>query len=239
MRPSPRNLLAPLVLALALLWPGTPAYAEKLGGLVVYPGTSLDTASIKVVTAQGCPSTADGYYVKVRGHGFPASGLVAVSTTEAGLSHTEGFTAYFALTMMDFAADHHTTLSGTYDITLSCVDQFTQESKGEFTGSIRFSSPTSYQALGAAMPPPSPSAAPAASASPSAGLFAPGSGASGDPAVAQGPLSPVAAEAARGKPKTSGSTWVIWLVCTVGAVGLVWAWQRRRAWLDAGPRRTG
>ncbi|MDI1465854.1 hypothetical protein QEZ54_33265 [Catellatospora sp. KI3] len=234
MRPSPRNLLAPLVLALTLLWPGTPAYAERLGGLVVHPGASLDTASIKVVTSRGCPSAADGFYVKVRGHGFPASGLVAVATTDAGLSHTDGFAAYFALTMMDFAADHHTALAGTYDITLSCIDQFTQESKGEFTGSIRFSSPTKYQALGAAMPP-SPSAALAASASPSAALVAPGPSA-GDPAVAEGALSP--ASAARDRPKRAGGAWVIWLVCTAAAVGLAWGWQRRRAWLDAGPRRS-
>ncbi|GHJ49225.1 hypothetical protein Cs7R123_65670 [Catellatospora sp. TT07R-123] len=236
MRPSPRDLLAPLLVALALLLPGTPAYAEKLGGLVVYPGASLDTASIKVVTARGCPSTADAYYVKVRGHGFPADGLVVTQTTDAGLSHTDGFAAYFALTMMDFAADQHTKLSGTYDVTLYCIDAFTQESRGEFTGSIRFSSPTRYQAVGAAMPPPSPSAVPGASASPGVGTPAPGAG-SGDPALAAGAPS-AAAAATRARPKAAEGGWVIWLVCTAAAVGLVWAWQRRKAWLDAGPRRS-
>jgi hypothetical protein len=70
----------------------------------------------------------------------------------SGLSHTAGFDVYFALTMADFAADANVVLGGRYDITVLCIDSFSQQSFGEFTGSLQFTDPTRYEAVGTAKP---------------------------------------------------------------------------------------
>ncbi|GIF96733.1 hypothetical protein [Catellatospora citrea] len=219
---------------------GAPAVAaERLGGLQVYPGAGPDTASIHVRTSRGCPGTADAYYVKATGHGFPAGGQVVTASTGAGLSHTGPFDAYLALTMMDFAADNHTALQGTYTFTLYCIEAFSQQSFGEFTGSVKFTAPTRYEAVGAARPPsasPSPPA-PAQSAGPGAAPAdptAPGPDQAGADAT-RGSLDPVAAQ--RPAPRGAGDAWWIWLLATGAALAVAVAIQRRRAWLDAGPRR--
>lgn len=234
MRPSPpKFLLALLAAATAVGLTGAPAAAERLGGLQVYPGASLDTASIHVRTSRGCPSTADTFYVKAAGHGFPAGGQVVTATTDAGMSHTTGFDAYLALTMKDFAVDNRTRLQGSYTFTLSCIDAFTQRSFGEFTGSISFSSPTRYEAVGAARPPASPSAAaPAATAS------APAADPTAAAAPGDGVSEPSLAAAGAERPAPGGDAWWIWIVSTLAALGVTVAIQRRRAWNSAGPRRS-
>jgi hypothetical protein len=68
------------------------------------------------------------------------------------MSYRTGFDVYVALIMRDYATDNHTTLGGRYDITVYCVNRLTLQSYGEFTGSLEFTSPTHYEALGAAKP---------------------------------------------------------------------------------------
>lgn len=138
-------------LALTALGAG-PARADVLGGLLVYPGASIDLASIHVRTTGGCPMPADAFYATVHGFGFPAAGQVVTANTSAGMSHTAGFDVYFKETLRDFAADNKTTLHGRYDITVLCIDSFTQRDYGDFAGSFEFVSDTGYRAIGTALP---------------------------------------------------------------------------------------
>ena len=154
-----------LTLALGVLVPLTtaPAQADPIGGLIVIPGAGTNLDPIRLRTSSGCPAQATAYYATMRGHGFPIDGQTITSNTEAGLSHRIGFDVYVALVMQDYADANRTTLTGRYDITVYCINRVTQKSFGEFTGSMEFTSPTAYQALGAAKPvgpPPPPLADP-------------------------------------------------------------------------------
>ena len=140
--------------ALGTLAPVAPAraQADPIGGVIVIPGSGSDLSAIRVRTSAGCPARANAYYAKVKGKSFPPDGQVVTSNTKAGLSHSFGFDAYFLLIMRDYATRNHATLGGRYDITVFCVDSFTLKDYGEFTGSLEFTSPTRYEALGAAKP---------------------------------------------------------------------------------------
>jgi hypothetical protein len=131
---------------------GTASAAAPIGGLIVVPGESSDLAAIRVRTSAGCPAQADAYYATIHGRGLPPQGQIITANTAAGLSHTAGFDVYFALTMKDFADDNQIVLGGRYDITVLCIDSFSQQSFGEFTGSLLFSSPARYEAIGTAKP---------------------------------------------------------------------------------------
>jgi hypothetical protein len=130
----------------------TPASAAPVTGtLLIFPGASIDTAPMKVFTSGGCPDAATGYYTKIRGHGFPAAGLVVSTPTDAGMSHVGSFYAYFRETMRDYAKDVGTTLHGRYDVTVYCVDDLDTH-YAEYTGAMEFSTPGAYVALGTARP---------------------------------------------------------------------------------------
>ena len=141
-----------LAVALGVLVPLTPAsaQADPIGGIIVIPDSGTDLTAIRLRTTAGCPAKADAYYATMKGHGFPPDGQIVTSNISAGLSHSFGFDVYVAQIMRDFAAQNHTTLSGRYDITVLCIDSFTVNSYGEFTGSLEFTSPTAYGAIGAA-----------------------------------------------------------------------------------------
>ncbi|PZS33453.1 MAG: hypothetical protein DLM61_05070 [Pseudonocardiales bacterium] len=147
-----------LTVALGVLLPvaPVPALADQIGGVIVIPSSGSDLTAIRVRTSAGCPAKADAYIARMKGHGFPPDGEIVTSTISAGMSHSIGFDVYFAVTMSDFAQLNHTTLSGRYDITVLCIDSFTTQSYGEFTGSLQFTSPTHYEALGTAKPTGSP-----------------------------------------------------------------------------------
>jgi hypothetical protein len=129
-----------------------PAQADPIGGLIVIPGTGNDLTAIRLRTSAGCPAKATAFYATMRGHGFPPDGQIITVNTKAGMSHSFGFDVYVALIMRDYAKDNHTTLGGRYDITVYCVNRLTLQSYGEFTGSLEFINPTTYQAIGAAKP---------------------------------------------------------------------------------------
>ncbi|MEV6304391.1 hypothetical protein AB0M02_33640 [Actinoplanes sp. NPDC051861] len=143
------------VSAAALL--GAPA-----GGLAFDPAESIDTAAITVRTSAGCPEPADSYHAVARGHGFPVDGQVVTAPTGAGLSRAEGFDVYFAQTMKDFATDNRTTLDGPYDVTVYCTNGFSGEVFATFSGSLTFTTPTTYRTgdVLAAAPPAAESARP-------------------------------------------------------------------------------
>ncbi|XVV04950.1 hypothetical protein ACQPW3_05975 [Actinosynnema sp. CA-248983] len=136
---------------------GGVAQAAPLGGLVVTPGESKDAAPVRLGTTAGCPAQSAGYYATMRGAGLPAEGLVIVPNGDVGLSHDGPFEVPMALTFKDFAADNNVTFSGRYDLVLHCIDPFTQESHGEFTGTLDFVEPARYVAVGAAKGPQRPS----------------------------------------------------------------------------------
>jgi hypothetical protein len=143
-----------LTVALGVLVPLAPApgLADPIGGVIVIPGTGTNLDPIRLRTSTGCPAKASAYYATMRGQGFPPGGQIITTTTEAGLSHSIGFDVYVALVMRDYADKNHTILAGRYDITVYCTDDLGLESYGEFTGSLEFTSPTAYEAIGAAKP---------------------------------------------------------------------------------------
>lgn len=141
------------------------ALADPIGGVIVIPGSGTNLDPIRLRTSAGCPTPATAYYATMRGHGFPADGQVIASNTEAGLSHKMGFDVYVAQVIQDYANANHATLAGRYDITVYCINHVTLKDYGEFSGSLEFASPTTYQALGVAKPlgpPPPPLADPGA-----------------------------------------------------------------------------
>ena len=129
-----------------------PAQADPIGGVIIIPGAGNDLHAIRLRTSAGCPAEADAFYATMKGRGFPTDGQVVTANTAAGLSHSFGFDVYFELVMRDFANDNNTTLGGRYDITVFCVNRLTLQSYGEFTGSLEFTTPTHYEALGPAKP---------------------------------------------------------------------------------------
>ena len=144
-------LLAVALVVLVPLAPA-PALADPIGGVTVIPGTGSDLDPLRLRTSAGCPAKANAYYAKMHGPGFPPDGQIITTNTAAGMSHSRGFDVYVALIMRDYAEDNHTTLGGRYDITVYCANRLTLQSFGEFTGSLEFTSPTRYEALGAAKP---------------------------------------------------------------------------------------
>ena len=160
------------------------ALADQIGGVIVIPGTGTNLDPLRLRTSAGCPQQATSYYATMRGHGFPPDGQTITSNTEAGLSHRTGFDVYVALVMQDYANANHTTLAGRYDVTVYCINRVIQKSYGEFTGSLEFTSPTAYHAIGLAKPvgpPPLPLADPGSVAaldpvSPTGPAPAPGAG---------------------------------------------------------------
>jgi hypothetical protein len=143
-----------ITVALGVLVPmaTAPALADPIGGVIVIPGAGTNLDPLRLRTSAGCPAQANAYYASMHGHGFPPDGQIVTAPIQAGLSHSSGFDVYVALVMRDYADNNHTTLAGRYDITVYCIDQLTQKSYGEFTGSLEFTSPTTYEAIGAAKP---------------------------------------------------------------------------------------
>lgn len=170
-------VLVTVALAALVVVAPAPALADPIGGVIVIPGTGTNLDPLRLRTSAGCPPQATAYYATMSGYGFPPAGQTITSNTEAGLSHRIGFDVYVALVLQDYANANHTTLTGRYDITVYCINRVTQKSYGEFTGSLEFTSPTAYQAIGAAKPvePPPPP------------LADPGSVAALDPGLPTGP----------------------------------------------------
>lgn len=143
-----------LAVALGLQVPVTsaPALADPIGGVIIIPGAGTDLDPIRLRTSGGCPKPANAYYARMRGHGLPPEGQIITANTKAGVSHGNGFDVYVALIMRDYAKRYNATLDGRYDLTVYCINRLTVQSYGEFTGSLEFTSPTTYQAIGAAKP---------------------------------------------------------------------------------------
>ncbi|MDX8031953.1 hypothetical protein SK803_17140 [Lentzea sp. BCCO 10_0856] len=146
-----------LVALFLLLTPGVAA-AAPLGKLVVTPGESRDAAPVRLTTAAGCPAAATGYFATMRGAGLPDAGIVIVANGDVGLTHDKPFEVPVTLTFKDLAADNNVTFKGKYELALHCIDSFSQQSFGAFTGSIDFGADARYVAIGEAKGPQRPAA---------------------------------------------------------------------------------
>lgn len=148
------SVLAALLAASASLAFAAPAApAQPIGTVIVIPGEGNDLTSIRLRTSRGCPPVANAYYARMFGQGFPRDGLIATANTSAGLAHTTGFDVYFAQTMRDFGdLNGGVAIGGRYDIVVYCIDKFPSRVLGEFTGSLEFTTPTTYRALGESLP---------------------------------------------------------------------------------------
>ncbi|RLK54094.1 hypothetical protein [Actinokineospora cianjurensis] len=148
---SDRYLVAALLaVLLGLLLPGT-ASAGRVGGLLVTPGESVDEVPVRLKTDKGCPQGSTGYIATMKGHGL--DNVVVVPTSDVLLSHTQGFVVPVANTFRDYATDNKTTLQGKYEITLSCIDAFSQQNFGDFTAVVDIPSAGHYAAVGEAKGP--------------------------------------------------------------------------------------
>jgi hypothetical protein len=231
-----------LTVVLGVLAPVTaePALADPIGGVTIIPGTGSNLDPIRLRTLTGCPVQANAYYATMRGHGFTTDGQIITSNIEAGISHTAGFDVYVALVMRDYADKNHTTLAGRYNLTVYCIGDLTQESFGEFTGSLEFTSPTAYRAIGAAKPvgpPPPPSAVddfgsapglPSTGSAPDPGQLAPSSAAQA-PSVNSQDSSPSSQLASQRSDVTNRALLWLILICTV-ITALVIAAVARQIW---------
>ncbi|CCH28436.1 hypothetical protein ABZ816_29055 [Actinosynnema sp. NPDC047251] len=242
MSPRDRLSLAGLVFALCALFPGV-AQAAPLGDLVVTPGESRDAAPVRIATSAGCPKAADGYVATMRGAGLPAEGLVIVANSDVGLSHDHAFEVPVALTFKDFAADNNVTFSGKYELALSCIDSFTQQDHGGFTGTLDFVEPARYVALGPAKGPQRPTAPLVVPVDPPAPggeqATPPASGnpappASGDPAPPAEQEQPAQPQAAAPVQTGGGQPLLYIAIGVVGAVAVIAAgsFLRRRRSTD-------
>ncbi|MEU6643439.1 hypothetical protein ABZ863_12915 [Saccharomonospora sp. NPDC046836] len=117
----------------------------RLGSLTVQPETGLDISAPRVQSSGGCATDADAYNMFVFGPGGWADGLIAATTSEAGMSKSDPFGVYFYQSFADIARDAETTIqAGEYRIVLNCVDAFSQEVKGFFDTKIWFTDATHF-----------------------------------------------------------------------------------------------
>ncbi|RJQ76292.1 hypothetical protein D5S17_18700 [Pseudonocardiaceae bacterium YIM PH 21723] len=142
-----------LLLLFLLLVPVTPAQAAPLGGLYIVPGDSQDTSPMRLRTSGGCPAQADAFYAVAVGKGFPAEGQILTGNSDAGLSHNGPMDVFPFQTLKDYADDAKTTLDGQYAITVRCIESFSQNVLGEFTGALRFTDPHHYVTVEGSKPP--------------------------------------------------------------------------------------
>ena len=149
-----RSALATLLIAtVGLVALPAAAQAAPTGAVLVIPGDGADIASIRLRTSAGCPQQSKAYYARMWGQGFPEAGQVITANTAAGLRHDTGFDVYLSQTMKDFAAlAGGITLGGTYKISVYCIDKFPSQVHAEFTGSLEFTTPATFRALGASKP---------------------------------------------------------------------------------------
>ncbi|AXG77745.1 Ig-like domain repeat protein [Streptomyces paludis] len=154
---APRKLLSALltcataatvVIAGPVLIGASTAHADTLGTLAVTPATGTDTSSVALTTSGSCPEVADYLIVKVAGKGFPAEGQNVVGNSETSIYPTSGagYEVPLTETMRDYASTAgFKTLEGRYDFTVTCRKAFGDTTYGDFTGSLWFTSDTTYQ----------------------------------------------------------------------------------------------
>ncbi|MFF0148022.1 putative surface cell wall-binding protein [Amycolatopsis sulphurea] len=119
-----------------------------VGTATVSPANGLDITAPVYTTSAGCPTTADGYNMFVKGPGAWAGGFIGTTTTSVNFSTTSGFPVQQGLSFKDIALDNQTTVvPGEYDVTINCVDSFSLEVQGTFTTAVYFTDATHYTSV--------------------------------------------------------------------------------------------
>ncbi|MFD3450995.1 Ig-like domain repeat protein [Streptomyces sp. NPDC058691] len=125
------------------------AHAEEIGSLTAAPARGFDTQSMSFITNGSCPEPATNIIMSVKGEGFPAEGQNVVGNSEVAIYPTTpegGFEVPLTETMRDYANEAgFSTLQGEYSFTVTCRKPFGDTTYGDFTGSIWFTSNTTYQ----------------------------------------------------------------------------------------------
>jgi hypothetical protein len=142
--------LASLVAACAAGLIAAPAaHAAEIGTLTFNPATGTDTTGISVTTSGACPDEATNVIVSVTGSGFPAEGQTVVGNASKEIYPTTGdggMIVPLTQTMRDYAKDAgFNELKGEYAFKVTCRLAFGTSNFGDYTGSIWFTSNTTYQ----------------------------------------------------------------------------------------------
>ena len=120
--------------------------AGTLGSLTNNPATGTDLTAPKVHTSAGCAADSDSYRAVLSGPGAFAPGVQVTQPQSVNFSTTDPFDVQVENSFKDVATDLGTTIvAGEYDLTVYCLDAFTQDVKGTFTGAFYFTSATAYQ----------------------------------------------------------------------------------------------
>ncbi|WP_433371970.1 Ig-like domain repeat protein [Actinoplanes sp. CA-142083] len=130
--------------------------AGTLGSLTNSPATGTDLTAAKVHTSAGCSTDSDSYRGVLTGPGAFAAGTQVVKPQTVNFSTDDGFDVQVENTFKDIAEELGTTIvAGEYDLTIYCIDGFSQDVKGTFTGAFYFTSATAYQSTDPAASQPS------------------------------------------------------------------------------------
>ncbi|WP_030438100.1 Ig-like domain-containing protein [Actinoplanes subtropicus] len=120
--------------------------AGTLGTLTNNPATGTDLTAPKVHTSAGCSTDSDSYRAVLTGPGAFAPGVQVTQPQSVNFSTTDPFDVQVENSFKDVATDLGTTIvAGEYDLTVQCLDAFSQDVKGTFTGAFYFTSATAYQ----------------------------------------------------------------------------------------------
>jgi hypothetical protein len=165
------------------------------------PGVGTSVTPAYVVTDSGCPTGSSNIVGRAYGHGFPSSGQPVVNNSTSGVSHSTPFVIPLQDTMSSFAKMNHTTLRGTYRITLTCTDRLQLHPSIVFAGAMRFDTRLHFTAE---FPPPGIVRAVQAGESAPAGSTVPGA-LPGGPATTAPHASGTATSGAGAKQPASGS----------------------------------
>jgi hypothetical protein len=120
--------------------------AGTLGSLTASPATGTDLLAPKVRTSAGCAADSDSYLARLSGPGAFAANPQVTQPQDVNFSTSNPFDVQIENSFKDIATDLGTTIvAGEYDITVYCIDSFSQDVKGTFTGAFYFTSATAYQ----------------------------------------------------------------------------------------------
>ncbi|MBB5869911.1 LPXTG-motif cell wall-anchored protein [Allocatelliglobosispora scoriae] len=145
-----RVLFAAAVLVITL---PSPASAATVGSLYVDPFDGVDTSRNNVVTSGPCPGGTN-IITRMFGKGFPAAGqTVQINSpiTQYSKTSSGGLIVPLLDTFQSFAGRQNppVRLTGEYELRVSCVQRLLPgTSLGDFSGRVRFGSPTAYTFLG-------------------------------------------------------------------------------------------
>lgn len=124
------------------------ANAAVVGSLTTSTPNGADTSAFSVSSSAACPGGTN-LSVLLTGPGFPAAGVNAVGNTAQSIyqgNAAGGLVVPLPETMRQYASDNGvSTLSGQYNFDLECRGAFGTQDFGDFTGSIWFTSNTTWQ----------------------------------------------------------------------------------------------